>query len=45
MERIELDPRKNYLQPGEEPFFIVDKNTKEAHILRPANFDPVGEAK
>ena len=42
-EELTLDPRKNYLI--EEPFFIVDKNTKEAFILRPADFDPIEEAK
>jgi hypothetical protein len=41
-ETITPDSTKHYLT--EEPFFIVDKNTKEVHILRPANFDPIGEA-
>ncbi|WP_269450058.1 hypothetical protein [Arthrobacter sp. U41] len=40
MEHIELDPTKNYL--NEEPFFIADKDGN-AHILRPADFDPLKE--
>lgn len=42
MNEINLDNRKNYLL--EEPFFIADKNGN-ADILRPANHDPIKEAK
>lgn len=42
-ETITPDLNKHYLTT--EPFFIVDKATKEVHILRPANFDPIGETK
>jgi hypothetical protein len=41
-ETITPDPTKNYLL--EEPFFIADKDGN-ANILRPADFDPVGETK
>lgn len=39
-ETITPDPTKNYLLS--EPVFIADKDGN-AHILRPANHDPVGE--
>jgi hypothetical protein len=41
-ETITPDLTKHYLT--EEPFFIVDKATKEVFILRPANHDPIKEA-
>lgn len=42
MERIVKDPNKNYIET--EPVFIADKDGN-AHILRPANHDPIKEAK
>lgn len=44
-ETITLDPSKNYLQPGAEPFFISSVDGKQVEILRPANHDPIKEAK
>jgi hypothetical protein len=40
MEQIVKDPTKNYLT--EEPFFIATKDG-EAHILRPADHNPLKE--